>query len=117
MFLLGREDGVRKDPVAGGSLEFQELGEGLSGWESQSKGEIARNEAGAVGGAIPHWALCQVQESQLTCPAAHMSRMHWEGRVDIGLMTGVSQASPPHPAPSTQPGSQATGVSTPGLFS
>lgn len=53
MFLLDGEDGMRKGPMAGGSLEFQELEEDLSGWESQSKGKIARNEAGAVGGATP----------------------------------------------------------------
>lgn len=67
MFLLDGEDGMRKGPMAGGSLEFQEL-EDLSGWEAQSKGKIARNEAGVVGAAIPT-GLC----ARYTRISAHLS--------------------------------------------
>lgn len=110
-----QRDGMNKGPVAGRSLEFKKLEEGLHDRESQGEGEIAQNGAGEVGRATPHWASALVQESWLTCPAAHLSTCpRCAAEPGAESVSGlVFPASPlPTPAPSTRPGSHGAGVST-----
>lgn len=105
---------MNKGPVAGRSLE-KKLEEGLHDRESQGEGEIAQNGAGEVGRATPHWASALVQESWLTCPAAHLSTCpRCAAEPGVESVSGlVFPTSPlPTPALSTRPGSHGAGVST-----